>query len=196
VSTASGIDGHTRAEIRPFPHESQTSTRETDSLAEETGFEPPVTLGAAAELPGKQLLHGPVGLVDRRVRVGYGSGIGIGDRDRPEPGAADPSDATVSGCVARAGRGEDKRPADNAACGRRPAQSHQSDGSFEAQPRAGRGAGTEDGGRDQAQASQGCRPTSTSADAARIWRSREDGRSCCEAGGLNRAEATGEGRLT
>ena len=38
----------------------------------------------------KQLLHGPVGLVNRCVRVGCSSGIGIGDRDLAETGVADP----------------------------------------------------------------------------------------------------------
>jgi hypothetical protein len=41
------------------------------------------------KLPGQQLLHGSVGLVDRRVRVGRRSGIRIGDRDRAEAGAAE-----------------------------------------------------------------------------------------------------------
>jgi len=64
-------------------------------------------------------------------------------------------------------------------------QGHQSDGGLEAQPRAGRRAGAEEGGREQTHACEGgYRPASTGAAAIRIRRSREDGRSCCGAGGF------------
>jgi hypothetical protein len=77
--------------------------------------------------------------------------------------------------------GEDKRAGDNAPVRSPIPQGHQSDGGLEAQPRAGRRAGAEEGGREQTHACEGgYRPASTGAAATRIRRSREDGRSVAE----------------
>ena len=73
-------------------------TAETDSLLEQAGFEPSVPVRRlGAKLARKQLRHGPVGRVDRCVRVSCGSGIGIGVR-------------RVAGRKSRAGAAQRTRP--------------------------------------------------------------------------------------
>jgi len=90
-----------------------------------------------------------------------------------------------------------KRTGDDASCDRRTAQGHQSDGSLEAQCCTRRGAGAEEGGREQTHACKSCpRPASTGAATARARRSREEERTRCGAGCFNRPKAPEEGRMT
>src|SRR5262245_25689583 len=51
--------------------------------------EPATGVHTARRLARKQLFHGPMGLIDRRIRIGCRGRVGIGNRDWAETGAAD-----------------------------------------------------------------------------------------------------------